>query len=92
MYGARKAIPRRGRRAQEEAVNVYHEVSAPNMQFIPVLTSRMNAVSNTSELAMEITESRMENVRKVNAGYEDQVIALNSEITGLKNRKSTHFR
>jgi hypothetical protein len=58
------------------------------MKFVPVLISRMNAVSNTSELAMAITESRMENVRKVNAGYEDQVIALNSEITGLKNRKS----
>jgi hypothetical protein len=67
---------------------VYHEVSAPNMKFVPVLRSRMNAVSNTSELAMEITESRMENVRKVNSGYEDQVIALNSEIAGLKNRKS----
>jgi hypothetical protein len=49
----------------------------------------MNALSTASELAMEITESRMENVRKVNAGYEDQVIALNSEIKGLKNRKST---
>jgi hypothetical protein len=56
---------------------------------MPKLISRMNALSTASELAMEITESRMENVRKVNAGYEDQVIALNSEIKGLKNRKST---
>lgn len=48
----------------------------------------MKVVSATSEMAMEITESRMENIQKVNAGYEDQVIALNSEITGLKNCKS----
>lgn len=48
----------------------------------------MNALSNTSELAMEITEARMENIRKINIGYEDQAIALKSEITGLKNRTS----
>lgn len=64
------------------------QVSPPTTRLMPKLISRMNAVSTASELAMEITESRMENVRKVNAGYEDQVIALNSEIKGLKNRKS----
>ena len=48
----------------------------------------MNHVSSASEIAMEVTESRMENIRKVNAGYADKVITLKSEITGLKNRRS----
>jgi len=48
----------------------------------------MSQLSNASEIAMEITESQMENIKKANAGYEDQAIALKSEITGLKNRKS----
>jgi hypothetical protein len=68
---------------------VCDQVSPPTTRLMPKLISRMNALSTASELAMEITESRMENVRKVNAGYEDQVLALNSEIKGLKNRKST---
>ena len=48
----------------------------------------MRQLSNASEIAMEITESQMENIKKANAGYEDQAIALKSEITGLKNCKS----
>jgi hypothetical protein len=68
---------------------VCDQVSSCIPRIVETLISRMNALSTTSELAMEITESRMENVRKINAGYEDQVIALNSEIKGLKNRKST---
>jgi hypothetical protein len=68
---------------------VCDQVSSSILRVAPTLISRMSAVSNASEIAMEITEARMENVRKVNAGYEDQVIALNSEIKGLKNRKST---
>jgi hypothetical protein len=89
MSGAREAKRRRSCRTQEEAINVCDQVSSSILRVATTLIFRMNALSNTSELAMEITESRMENVRKVNAGYEDQVIALNSEIKGLKNRMST---
>ena len=89
MPGAQEAIRRRSCRTQEEAINVCDQVSSFILRVAPTLISRMSAVSNASEIAMEITEARMENVRKVNAGYEDQVIALNSEIKGLKNRKPT---
>lgn len=63
-----------------------------SFKFCIMLIIRMKFLSQSSAVAMDATESRMDTVRNLNAAFESQNIMLMSEVKGVKNRKSSDHK